>query len=275
MGKSKKPRKILANLSFWLRGYIVVPNFLTSDECFSVRKYAESIYWPVGESNKPHGSYCSLVDLDKFDFQKCLFDRQINASRAVLMSATKEKYVDVGLRTLQLRMHSPIWHIDMQTFNNDFPLLARDKRFKVYKCGVYLQDELASGGGTIEIKQPFLGGGIKNFSYLANIRKNPSRILQICIKLLGLVSDSVQIRRKRLELKAGDLIIFNGSLKHRASQDIEKNCVLQDGKTGYFVDRSDEIGKIMLQWEFVKDHKISQQYIIHAQLKHGNSRDEN
>ena len=165
-------------------------------------------------------------------------------------------------------MHSPVWHIDMQTFNNDKPLIARDKRFRVYKCGVYLQDESVDGGGTLEVRQPYAGGGIKNFLYTGNYKKLDIRVIHLVVKALGIFSDSLQMFGKSLGLKGGDLVIFSGALKHRASQKRHNQSILQDFQFGHFVDMSDKFGKIMLQWEFVNESVFGYEYRDHAILKH-------
>jgi|688.fasta_scaffold144829_3 hypothetical protein len=252
----------------WKRGYIVVPGFVSLNDCEKIRNYLNTFDWPIGAFQLPHGSFCSSIDQEIFDFKMCLFDELIRESLDILVNRTGETFTDVGLRTIQLRMHSPIWHIDMQTFNNDYPLIARDKRFKVYKCGIYLQDEAMEGGGTIEIRQPFIGGGIKNLMYLGNLKKNDNRLLEVCVKGLGLISDWLQIFRNRPHLCEGDLIVFNGALMHRASQRKRNDNLVLDEQTNYFIDTSDERGKMMLQWELINDTRFAHMYRDHAILKH-------
>ena len=260
--------KICEKFLLWKRGYIVIPAFVSMNKCQKIRNYLNSFNWPIGTYQLPHGSFCSSTDKEIFDFEMCLFDELIHESLDILTEHTGESFIDVGLRTIQLRMHSPMWHIDMQTFNNDYPLIARDKRFKVYKCGVYLQDEAMEGGGTIEIRQPFIGGGLKNLMYLGNLQNQERRILRVCVKGFGLMSDLLQIFRKRLDLREGDLVIFNGALMHRASQKKSNGNLVRDEQTNYFIDTSDERGKIMLQWEFINDTTFGRCYRDHAILKH-------
>ena len=258
----------LRKYKFWSRGYVIKKGFLTQSECQKIRLYVMSLSWNTGATKLPHGSHCVNEDNLIFSFNECLLNEQVVKSHELLIKETGEEVIDVGLRSLQLRMHSPIWHIDMQTFNNDNTFVARDQRFKVYKCGVYLQGESNTGGGTLEIKQPFLGGGLKNLLFTGNINGKNHKILRGVILILGILSDCIQIRRKKLDIDQGDLIIFSGSLRHRASQKINNMDLQIDIETGYYTDVSDREGKIMLQWEFVKKNEFGKMYIDHALMKH-------
>ena len=259
---------LLRKFKLWSRGYVIKKSFLTDLECQKIREYTMTLNWPKGATGLPLGSYCTHQDNLIFKFDQCLFDKQVVTSRELLFGELGAELADVGSRSLSLRMHSPIWHIDMQTFNNDHALIARDRRFKVFKCGVYLQGESMAGGGTLEVKQPFLGGGLKNFIFTGKMQEANHKILRGIILILGILSDCIQIRTKKLRINSGDLIIFNGSLKHRASQKYQKMTAQIDSETGYYTDYSDLDGKIMLQWEFVIQNEFGMKYIEHANTKH-------
>ena len=259
---------LLGKFKLWSRGYVIKKNFLTDFECQKIREYTMSLNWARGATGLPLGSYCTHQDNLFFGFDECLFNKQVVASRELLFKDLGVELADVGARSLLLRMHSPIWHIDMQTFNNDHALIARDRRFRVFKCGVYLQGESMTGGGTLELKQPFLGGGLKNVIFTGKMKEADHKILRGIILILGILSDCIQIKTKKLKINKGDLIIFDGSLKHRASQNYEKINVQIDSETGHYTDYSDLEGKIMLQWEFVVQNEFGMKYIDHASSKH-------
>jgi hypothetical protein len=55
---------------------------------------------------------------------------------------------------------------------------------------------------------------------------------------------------------------------HRASQRKRNDNLVLDEQTNYFIDTSDERGKMMLQWELINDTRFAHMYRDHAILKH-------
>jgi len=266
---------IFRRIFFFFSGYFIVRSFYTKEECGLLRKYVESLDWEIGATNLKQGSLL-FRDVEAHPMLKKIFpSNKINYSKRVIEDALGLNVMDLGFRSVQLRMHSPIWHIDMQTFANDLPSVARDRRFKVVKCGVYLQNEKYNGGGTLEVKTPYLGGGVKNLwhsklsqSCLKDILSEihaPQTAIKKIIRQLGHLSDAIQFWVIRLNIKEGDLLIFSGGLMHRASQPRNKNNkIVRDSNTGFYVDLSDSIGKIMLQWEFTAQNDWGYIYRTHS-----------
>ena len=95
-----KISRVKSRFLFWLRGYVVVPNFLKSDDSIEIRKYVESVNWSSENLELPHGSLCSFSNGEVFDFQKCRFDKQIQMSLEILNRITNERFSDVGVRTI-------------------------------------------------------------------------------------------------------------------------------------------------------------------------------
>jgi len=264
---SKKYRHIFINrFKLWLRGYIIVKKFLTKEEIQQIRESSQSIDWLTAGNEVKQGSFINVKDgFKSFDENKIFSEQMTRRSHRILRELTGYRLKDCNVRTIQLRMHSPKWHIDSQTLDYLNPYITRCNRFKVYKCGVYLQDS-ASGSGGLEVRTPYLGGGIKNFIFWgadANSisKKKKSNIWAKALRCLGFISDSVQILTLKPNISPGDILIFDGGLRHRASQPRNSASVEKDELTGYYIDRNDAEGKIMLQWEFTLDNVLGDAYI--------------
>lgn len=253
----------------WFFGFIVVRQFYSAEEVIDVRERTKRVVWQRGESGFPHGSYVhSISALDKeFEDDKFIKLDKLKKSEEILSTVIGVGLTDVGTRTLQLRLHSPKWHIDCQTFDQHYPFVARSRNFRVYKCGVYLQKS-NDGSGGIELKTPFLGGGIKNLCFISSKRFVGASIrvptfLRKVFRFLCLVSDSIQVYKVRPNLGPGDLVIFDGGVRHRASQPRHSSSIIKDTETGFFIDRQDVDGKIMLQWEFTSKNNFGDAYVAY------------
>lgn len=261
---------LFAKFFFWLNGYYIIKSFYPVELCEYVRDYAErEVKWLTGES-MAHGSFATSENEKFFEFNRVIPEEKLNSAEGYVSWLLGEELVDVGFRTLQCRLCSPAWHIDAQTFANDFPMVALDKHFRVVKCGVYLQNRNVNNIGTLELAWPFLGGGLKNFykSPLNNenineAAKTTGRPFIKWAKFGLKVSKGIQFITHTPKIEAGDLVIFDAMLMHRASGSERNDRVTKDSLTGYYVDTESTKAKLMVQWGYAVNNSPGRLYLDH------------
>lgn len=170
---------------------------------------------------------------------------------------TFDNFTIIPIYSLTQNLHSPKWHRDSQSAGK-YSSHLYDKDYQVSKCGIYLQDDSLDWGGGLEIipKSHKAGPlGYKPF-WKFNIKQD-FRISELQMKAQQL-RDDYFLRKKRLFLNAGDLIIFHGNLLHRASQPsrpLSSNYTLSDIEPS--------VVKYMYQWEVSPQNDHLQKYITH------------
>ena len=256
-------------LAFWLKGHIIIKNFISLDEVNKIREYTQSLDWATGELGVEHGVRytCGTNSTADYDSDAVFSASMLSRSKEICERILSRPLFDVKIRSLGLGMHSPIWHIDMQTFENDQPFAARSKNFRAVKCGLYLQGADHDGSGILEVKGPFLGGSLSNLldsPLLAKIYR--WTLARKAIRHAFKLSECHQFIPWRLQIEAGDLLIFDVGLVHRASQSRTKS-IFQDRVTGYYVNTTSQIKKIMLQWEFATTNMEGRAYAEVAEKK--------
>ena len=127
----------------------------------------------------------------------------------------------------------PGWHTDSGSEGNARYLMSRDYRFA--KCGIYLQDNDPDWGGGIDV----VPGGHK---FPSRISRRFDFKLKYIANQVGRLTSAVS-----LDLKAGDLLIFDSRLPHAATWPVKLESPIHENS--HIKNMPEEFSKYVVYWD--------------------------
>ena len=187
--------------AFIKNGYVIVSNVLIPAEVSELRKIISDQIANIQESGKK-----SRWPTTKAVFQIPEIYRVATSEKVV--SALKEIFGEQYIMMADLHVHKNMcgnWHTDSDSEVPNFYLL--DPSYAFAKCGIFLQDNTVEWGGGIDVVPKHHKFPIKLFG------------ARLAHKIKSFYNRSVGTRffKKRIETKAGDLIIFDCRLPHKST----------------------------------------------------------
>jgi hypothetical protein len=172
-----------------------------------------------------------------------------------------DDYITLTQFSLGSNLHSPIWHTDAQSQGPAEYLYS--PLYNVAKCGLYLQEDDKNYGGGLEIiPKSHLPSciGARSFVSRDKMHGKVSRL-----QLLAMELRKKNLKKLRLKLESGDVLLFHSLLWHRASQPNWKKLKKIDS---YGIENPPkERHKFMIQWEVSQNNDFASVYATHQQLR--------
>lgn len=236
------------NSVFLKQGFTLYKNVISEERITLIREELKNYF-----SDKTHNYIYTKDFLKSYEVSKVPFLKEVHDC----ICDTFSKYKLIPIFSLTKNLHSPVWHRDSQSAGKNSSHLYEDD-YLVSKCGIYLQDDNLEWGGGLEV----IPGSHKcgPFGYKPFWRKKYGsrfKISNLQMKVQK-IRDDYLLKKVRLNLKAGDLLVFHGNLLHRASQPL--NRLNQD----YTLSNVPfKFLKFMYQWEISPSNRHLPQYISH------------
>lgn len=218
------------------QGFVVLPQVLNSDEVKKARELMTEIFSTKspyeGDLFRPSDQGGSVY-MDIFNrypqLRFILFSQKL---RDGLASALGEDFLflpDSGMHDSQYGS----WHKDTTSQEKRGHKWQYEPDFQVVTCAIYLQDNSYEYGGGLDIVPDSHKETADRFA----IKENPSLAERIVNKLKGGIKDpgeGLENVKQTLMTKAGDAVVFNLRLTHRATQPMVRPVPLEHRKFSIF-----------------------------------------
>lgn len=250
---------------FRKNGYVVLKNVLEKENIFKLRKLAFSLFDEKerriekdGLHNAARRSLYTETFLKNQEIMNIAFHKEVVEE---IKQVLGNDYITFTQFSLGSNLHSPIWHTDAQSQGPAEYLYS--PLYNVAKCGLYLQEDDKDYGGGLEIiAKSHLPSCLGSRSFVSRDKMYG--------KVSGLQLRAMELRKKylkkiRLKLESGDVLLFDSLLWHRASQ---PNWQTLKQIYSYGIKTPPkEKHKFMIQWEVSQNNDFASVYATHQQLR--------
>jgi hypothetical protein len=255
---------------FKKNGYLVIKNAFNHSEiedlrssCLDAFKDFESTTSITNENSIEKRQIFSKEFTKNPDILNPLFKKNIIKEIKEIFGEDYISFADFSLNNNTL---SPIWHIDAQSIGLRSKYIYNDS-FNIAKLGLYLQENDDEYGGQLDIipgshLPSFLGANsIISFGKNSHTKISKLQLLAISIR-------NKFLKKLRLQLEVGDIILFHALLMHRSSQpDWSKFNQIE----GYGIENPPaDKRKFMFQWEVSENNEFAKFYATHQSKRPAN-----
>lgn len=250
---------------FKKNGYVVLKNVLEKEAIFKLRKLAFNLFDEKErgiEKDDVHDaarrSFYTETFLKNQDLMNIVFQEKIVKK---IKQVLGDDYITFTQFSLGSNLHSPIWHTDGQSQGPAEYLYS--PLYNVAKCGLYLQEDDDTYGGGLEIiPKSHLPSCLGARSFVGR-DKRYGKVSGIQLRAMALRKK--YLKKIRLKLECGDVLLFHSLLWHQASQpDWQK--IEQIDSYG-IKNPPKEKHKFMIQWEVSQNNDFASVYATHQQLR--------
>lgn len=228
------------------KGFVIVPQVLSSDEINQLRALLLKEY---KQQSINEVEPVSLNDQQVFAMPKICMTTVSDKVVAALKEIFGQNYVMLPDLNVLKDTCGP-WHVDCGSEIPNSYLMASDYSFA--KCGIYLQDNSPEWGGGVDV--------------VPRHHKFPVRIVasKYAHKIKSVYNHlGTKFLAQMAETKAGDLLVFDSRLPHRATQPQQLNTLpqIKKGRRYKLIGMPDDKAKLSIYWNVCSRVFEAQDYL--------------
>lgn len=213
---------------FRKNGYLLVPDILTTDQVCALRATLRAKFNTSDEERLPGDTSQYIYDIFSrhADVRWLLFHEP---TLAVLRLLLGEDFV--VMREVAAHFQSfGGWHKDTSAQERAGHMFQWDDDYLMVEVGYYLQDNTPEYGGGLDVHS----GSHREPDYFVRPPAPSGRMLRMLGKLIGHVGNDER-RAVSIPSKAGDLVIFDFRINHRATQPKHQTIPEESQKMAVFI----------------------------------------
>lgn len=246
-------------------GYVIFKKAFNQNEVTQMRDIAFTLFKNKKQDETQTSRDRSLYSKTFFktpELLNFLFHQRISQK---IKEVLGDDFITFAQFSLTSNIHDPTWHTDSQSQGPVEYIF--DNSYNIAKCGIYLQEDCDLYGGQIEIIPKSHKPSMLGYKSLFTRNKMYGKLSKI--QSLAYNIRNKFLKKKRLKLKPGDVLLFHSHLWHRASQ--PNWSKLKKIHTYGIENPPKDKHKFMIQWEVSKNNSLARVYATHQFLRAVNS----
>jgi hypothetical protein len=243
------------NKKFLDNGFMYFENVISASDVTEIRHQLLDFFKKQKKNHMFTKEFLSFESVSKVPFLATVHEK---------VSEAIGSYKLIPFYSLTYNLHSQVWHRDSQSLLNSTQFIY-DEDYQISKCGIYLQDDTLEWGGGLEIIPKSHKPGFLGYKFPLSFsmkRKGKTSVIQLMAQKF---QNSFLQKKMRLNVKAGDLLVFHGNLLHRASKPTARL-----NQKHQIEEVPDDKAKFMYQWEVSPDNQFLSKYIKHQKSRVAN-----
>tara|TARA_B100000212_G_scaffold220049_1_gene166627 strand:- start:1205 stop:2065 length:861 start_codon:yes stop_codon:yes gene_type:complete len=240
------------NKKFLDNGFMYFKNVISDNDVSEIRHQLLDFFKKQKKNHMFTKEFLSFESVSKVPFLESVHEKVLEAIGS---------YKLIPFYSLTYNLHSQVWHRDSQSLLNSTQFIY-DEEYQVSKCGIYLQNDTIKWGGGLEIIPKSHKPGFLGYRFPLSFSKNRRGKTSLIQLMAQKFQNNFLQKKVRLDVKAGDLLVFHGNLLHRASKPSARL-----NQKHQIEEVPDDKAKFMYQWEVSPDNQFLSKYIKHQKSR--------